>query len=101
MTVAEDFSRVHARLDELVSQVSQQGGRCERCLQMIDRHEMAIDGSNGAGLKARMAAAEVRLETIGDPAQRATVARRTSIGTAIGAVVYAVANWIWITMRGG
>ena len=92
--IQQGFNRLHERLDvvgEKQAEMNQQLARIEaeyKPIQaLVTRHEMDLRGTNGEGLKTRMALVEQEQERIGDPAKRSKRAEKTSVGAGVAAIV--------------
>lgn len=92
------FQRLHERLDEHNKVMAKLGQEvvalrtgCGPCRALLDKHEIDLRGTNGDGIKTRVALLEKTQEEIVDPAQRAKVAQRNAIGSFIAGAISAIA----------
>lgn len=96
MADTDPTGRIHERLDDIMRElgdlkaaVRSQQAACEPCRQMVQGHDVAINGTNGTpGLKSRMASVEDgRTDTLSLKGVAvflgSIIALITAIGTAI------------------
>lgn len=106
--IRDGFTRVHERLDvfgEKQVQMSEQlatiQAECKPCQALLARHEIDLRGTNGEGLKTRMALVEDAQERIGDPAKRSKRAEKTSVGAGVAAIVAVIWQVVAFFTGGG
>uniref|UniRef100_A0A6H1ZQJ0 Uncharacterized protein n=1 Tax=viral metagenome TaxID=1070528 RepID=A0A6H1ZQJ0_9ZZZZ len=106
--IRDGFTRVHERLDGVVEslgetnrQLAASQAEWKSCQAVLVRHEDDLRGSDGDGLRTRMALVEQEQERIGDPAKRSKRAEKTSVGAGVAAIVAVIWQVVAFFTGGG